>query len=640
MTNRLPIGEIVDRCVEEIRGGRSTVEDCLLRYPELRRDLEPLLRAAEALSALPRASQTASPDPRQRAAFMAALRETPQERRRRRPSLPVLFGAGAFRVIGPAFALAALAILVVLGGGGGTPATASTLTVFGGEVQRLDGAEWKSMRDGDGLEAGVRLRTGTAGHALLTFPDGSTIALDPLTELTLETIAVAPRRVEVRQLSGRLWHDVVHDETAGARFIVLTPDARVEVTGTVFETVVDASTGQTDVATVDGEVRVVAGEQAVPVGRGETLRARAATIQSVSTAPLLDGALTVNGPFAAAIMAADGRGTGVRVDGVVFRQLRGVTTSREDERQRFDLQDAGTGDLILVIERYAEGEGEIVLDTPGGQQRFAVDAETRLTRLPLRLDVVAGLPAFAATSLSVAGDAPAPAARIVTSERTKDAVDLSSQGREGRSGRATATRTPTPRTATSAPASATTERDSDRTATRTPAVTSTPNGADGTPAIGATIAVPDAALLAYAQRLRVAIASGRSEIIRAALVEAVAGDNALLRRRRVAVIASALENETNALRIGSLFVSGENGALRDSLRATLSEVDDDARERFDDAVDSADSRRRKQSSDQRTPTPTATTTPTTTVTPVATATATATSGGIIVPSVPGLLPAP
>ncbi|TAK78921.1 MAG: hypothetical protein EPO16_02810 [Dehalococcoidia bacterium] len=635
MTRRLPVDEIVDRCVEEIRSGRSTVEECLRRYPELNHELEPLLRAAEALSALPRTVQAFSPDPHQRAAFMATLRETPQQRRRWQPSLPALLGTGAFRIIGPAVALAALAVVAVFGGGGGTPAAASTLTVFDGEVQRLDSAEWRPMRDGDTVEPGVRLRTGAAGHALLTFPDGSTVALDPLTELAVETIAVAPRRVEVRQLSGRLWHDVVHDETAGARFVVLTPDARVEVAGTVFETIVDVSTGQTDVATVDGEVRVVAGSQTVPVGRGETLRASAATIQSVSTAPLLDGALTVNGPFAAAIMATDGRGAGVRTDGVVFQQLRGVTTSRQDGHQRFDLQDAGSGDLVLVLQRYGEGGGEIVLDTAHGQQRFKINAETRLTRLPLRLEVFEGLPAFAVTAPPVADDAaPVPAARIVTSDRTKDAVELG-QGKEGRgSGRATTARTPTPNNATSAPASPATDRDSDRTATRTPDVTPTPSP---TPSVAATNAVPDAAVLAYAQRLRIAIASGRPEAIRAALLEAVAGDNSALRRRQVAVIASALGDDTNALRIGSLFVSGDNGALRDSLRTVLAELGNDARETFDDAVAHASERRQQQSSDDnRTPTATPRA-----ATPATTTTATATLGVIITPSASGsLVPLP
>lgn len=648
MTTPLPIEEIVDRCIEEIRRGRATVEECLLRYPEHRRGLEPLLRAAAAMSALPRGGQATAPDPRQRLAFMAALRETTQERRRRRlPPLPVLFGAGAFRVVGPAFALAALAVALVLGGGG-TPAAASTLTVFGGEVQRLDGAEWKPVRDGDELEAGVRMRTGIAGYALITFPDGSTVALDPLTELTIETLAVAPRRVEVRQQSGRLWHDIVHDKTAGARFVVLTPDARVEVLGTVFQTAVDASTGQTNVATAAGEVRVVAGAQAVPVGRGETLRARKSAVETVSAAPLLDSALTVSGPFAAAIMAADGRGAGVRADGVVFRQLRGVTTSREDGMQRFDLQDIDTGEFTLILQRYADGTGEVVLDTTGGQQRFAVDAGTRIARLPLRLEIIEGLPALLATSLQDAGAATAPAARVAKSERTKDAVELAAQDKDAAAAaRAATTKTPTPAatartaeqkapppTATAkaaeqkAAAPSATERATDRTATPagTPSATPTravPAGVAAAPGVAATPAA-DPAAIAYAQRLRAAVASGKLDTIRAALSEAAAGDNAALKRARVAAIAAALENETNAQRIGTLFVSGQDAVLRDSLRAALSGAGGEGRARFDAAIAAADARRLKQPSEQRTPTPTATPARSATATPTATATTGAT----------------
>ena len=639
MTAPLPIEEVVDRCIEEIRRGRASVEECLLRYPEHRRALEPLLRAGAAMSALPRGEQATAPDPQQRLAFMAALRETPQQRGHRRlPSLGPLFGAGAFRVVGPAFALAALAIVLVLGGGG-TPATASTLTVFDGEVQRLDGVEWQPMRDGDELGAGVRMRTGATGYALITFPDGSTVTLDPLTELTIETLAVAPRRVEVRQQSGRLWHDIVHDETEGARFVVLTPDARVEVLGTVFETTVNASTGQTDVATVDGEVRVVAGTSAVPVGRGETLRTRKSTIEAVSTAPLLDSALTVSGPFAAAIMAADGRGAGGRVDGVVFRQLRGVTTSREDGVQRFDLQDIDTGEFTLVLQRYGDGDGQIVLDAPGGQQRFTLDAGTRTARLPLRLGIVEGLPSLIATALQSTGDATASTARVAKSDLTKSAVDLAAQGKDATAAaaRAVATKTPTPKPTAKTveqkpPTPSATERVTDRTATpvRTPSVTPTRaiSPASATPAL--TSPTSDAAVVAYTQRLRAAIASGKLDTIRAALSEALAGDNATLKRGRVAVIAAALENETNAQRIGTLFVSGENGALRDSLRAALSENGGEGRARFDAAIVGADARRLKQTSEQRTPTPTVIPTRTATATP--TATATATSSAIIRPT--------
>ena len=38
--------EVLSRCIDEVLSGRSTVEDCLLRYPELRNELRPLLEIA------------------------------------------------------------------------------------------------------------------------------------------------------------------------------------------------------------------------------------------------------------------------------------------------------------------------------------------------------------------------------------------------------------------------------------------------------------------------------------------------------------------------------------------------------------------------------------------------------------------
>ncbi len=43
----------LDQCLEEIRQGRASVADCLSRYPEHAKQLEPLLKAALALEQLP-----------------------------------------------------------------------------------------------------------------------------------------------------------------------------------------------------------------------------------------------------------------------------------------------------------------------------------------------------------------------------------------------------------------------------------------------------------------------------------------------------------------------------------------------------------------------------------------------------------
>jgi hypothetical protein len=38
--------DILVQCIEDIKAGRSSIEDCLDRYPSVREQLEPLLRIA------------------------------------------------------------------------------------------------------------------------------------------------------------------------------------------------------------------------------------------------------------------------------------------------------------------------------------------------------------------------------------------------------------------------------------------------------------------------------------------------------------------------------------------------------------------------------------------------------------------
>lgn len=45
----MTVEAILDQCLEDIRQRHASVADCLARYPEYAKDLEPLLRAALAL---------------------------------------------------------------------------------------------------------------------------------------------------------------------------------------------------------------------------------------------------------------------------------------------------------------------------------------------------------------------------------------------------------------------------------------------------------------------------------------------------------------------------------------------------------------------------------------------------------------
>ncbi|MDA0302654.1 MAG: FecR family protein, partial [Chloroflexi bacterium] len=247
---------------------------------------------------------------------------------------------------------------------------ASTLTVFAGTAEEQVDGGWRALTDGAAVRQGARLRTNAEGYALLTFPDGSTSSLDPSTEIAIERLAAgtAPRDVQIRQFSGRLWNDVVSDSREGARYVVLTQDATVQVLGTVFETSID--NGQTSVTTSEGEVDVVVGNERVSVPSGQIVRAQAQRVSERAPVQQAASSLTVDAPFAAALVSERGEATGARADGAMFRQIRGVTTSNPGiGPQRFEFHRLPPGDYTLLLQRFEQGAGDLVLNVDGEERR-------------------------------------------------------------------------------------------------------------------------------------------------------------------------------------------------------------------------------------------------------------------------------
>src|SRR5690606_27427589 len=122
---------------------------------------------------------------------------------------------------------ALLAVILVFSRGA-EPASAATLTVFVGQVeQRIDGV-WQPLTDGAEIREGLEIRTLEGGHALLTFPDGSTASLAQGTQVVLSRLSVhSDRRIEIEQATGRLWNDVV-PISRGDIYQVRTPHATVQ----------------------------------------------------------------------------------------------------------------------------------------------------------------------------------------------------------------------------------------------------------------------------------------------------------------------------------------------------------------------------------------------------------------------------
>ena len=412
MSARPRFEEVLDRCIDDIAAGRRTTEQCLEAWPEHREALAAVLDAASALHELPRVPER-GPDPASRAQFMSQIRTLPQEpllepvpgeagapRRQwrrvfRMPRLPALgsgwpalrsFGrAGAIAV--PAAAAAVLAIVLVLGGGA-SRAHAATLTVFDGAVEIAGDDGWSKLEDGEEISEGDRLRTGADGRALVTFADGSTVALDPETEFTVAELALdGARRITLVQASGRLWHNVAPDP-AGGGYTIETPDAIVTATGTLFETLVRA--GETAVTTEEGSVEVIAGQLRASVRAGETTVAQArrvlAEVQRRQGSSDQQLQLSVDAPFTASLIDEHERATGALPDGLVFQQVPNATTTDPGQgAQQIAIHSPQDGTYELVLRRFENGEGVVVIRIGDQVHRIPVDAIQNAVRIRLKL---------------------------------------------------------------------------------------------------------------------------------------------------------------------------------------------------------------------------------------------------------------
>ncbi len=401
MSNTPRFEDALDACIADIVADRRSVAECLAAWPQFRDDLAPLLGAATAMDAAPRVAEHA-PDPVRRAEFMALIRSTPQQSPRRgrfhslgrifampRLALPAGVQRATFAVSAAAvLAIAALATTLLLGPGT-TTAFASTVTVFAGTVEQQIDGRWVAMPDGATLSEGVRLRTGDGGSAVLTFTDGSTVGIEANTELLIDFVSFGiARQISLQQFSGSLWNDVVPDMRPGSFYTVRTPDAVVSARGTLFATSV--GDGVTTVDTFDGLVEVEAGDETTFVTPGEFASARAhqQVIPAQAREDSSQLALSVSAPFAASLVAPDGKATGVRQDGVAFNQIAGAATSHPaDGEQQLELQRPAPGIYRLLLSRTGEGDGEIVLRFGDQLVRLSISASDNAVGVDLRVSI-------------------------------------------------------------------------------------------------------------------------------------------------------------------------------------------------------------------------------------------------------------
>lgn len=158
------------------------------------------------------------------------------------------------------------------------PRTGALANVRGNVQVQDDGGVWTTVKTGQPITAGKRIRTGSLSSATLVFYDGSRTYLGPNTELRIDTLDAkatgGPRVIQLTQWAGDIEHDVAHSDDPASVYEVGTPSGSGTARGTSFHVLVtavfvrfDVDEGAVAVVNLNITVIVVAGQSTtIPAG--------------------------------------------------------------------------------------------------------------------------------------------------------------------------------------------------------------------------------------------------------------------------------------------------------------------------------------------------------------------------------------
>lgn len=387
---------ILDECLKLVIKGES-IENVLAEYPDVRKELEPLLRTALNISHLPKIE----PSPEYvNASKINLLREIRLYESEKTPAFHILSLprqiASAIGDFWQTFsapkkwsvAITAVLVVVLVVTLGqfvffkSSPVMASTciLQILSGEtyISDADADLFEPGSDGMILEMGASVKTERDSHALLTFNDGSTIKLEPETilEIThLETDDEKAPVIVLSQLVGQTWSNVVDMTDTNSRFEIDTPSATAVVHGTLFTTEVTEE-GETTVSTIDGLVSVTADDEEVFVAANQQTKiSKGSKPSKPENIPDPDSeiSITITGLSAGSLVDPTGSSTGKLPDGTEFNQISGSQLSTSGiDTQVITVANPKNGNYKIALRNLTEStvycsiqgklEGLLVLD--------------------------------------------------------------------------------------------------------------------------------------------------------------------------------------------------------------------------------------------------------------------------------------
>ena len=228
---------------------------------------------------------------------------------------------------------------------------AAVLTVISGDVlMRFGVGDFSSASDGAILYVGSTVRTSSDARAVITLFEGSTVELEPASDISIEeaTTRGGSTIVQLAQSLGRSWHVVTHLTTADSRYEVRTPAATASVRGTAFEVAVADGPGgpTTTVTTTEGRVATAdaaaSSEVLVSADQTTTVRANSAP-ESPRSTPEAERVVTVSALSESSLVVDPlGRANGIK-DGKVIAQTPGARVRMQD------------GTIVVTLPNVPEG---------------------------------------------------------------------------------------------------------------------------------------------------------------------------------------------------------------------------------------------------------------------------------------------
>ena len=235
---------------------------------------------------------------------------------------------------------------VIAPGGGAALGASTTLTILGGEVQvSRNGGAFTPAADGAIIGPGDVIRTAADARAVLTYFEGSTVSVEPSSELAIDEASSNPDGstvVVMTQNLGRTWHVVTKLITGGSKYEVRTPAATASVRGTTFAVGVgqDASgVSVTEISATEGTVATAAPATVadpqpevvfVTAGLRTTAKSTERRPEAPTPAPEPERKVTVTiGSADALVVDTLGRSNGYK-DGKLVLQTPGAQVSKID----------------------------------------------------------------------------------------------------------------------------------------------------------------------------------------------------------------------------------------------------------------------------------------------------------------------